>query len=137
VGVTAVNATVYPEQHSNAYIRASLALWRFAKNAYMWLFSTDTTVVVGGGRDAWLQRCSDALNANARFSIESVSEDDYQLKAKYHRPPVWATMTVTLVPEGSDSTRINASVTVLPNGFTLIFGPGKRVLARFTRALGE
>jgi len=36
-----------------------------------------------------------------------------------------------------DSTRINATVTVLPNGFTLIFGPGRRVLARFTRALNQ
>jgi len=133
-----VSATGYSEQHSKpAYIRASLALWRFAKAVYMWLLSTDTTFVVGGGRDAWLQRCCDALDATARFSIESVSEDDYQVKAKYRRPPVWGTLTVTLAPEGSDSTRINATVTVLPNGFTLIFGPGRRVLARFTRALNQ
>jgi len=136
--VSAVSASGYREQHGKpAYISASLALWRFAKTVYLWLFSADTTCLVGGGREAWLQRCCDALNATARFSIESVSEDDYQVKAKYRRPPVWATMTVTLIPEGSDSTRIDATVTVLPNGFTLIFGPGRRVLARFTRALGQ
>ena len=97
--------------------------------------AADTTLAVSGAADEWLQTCCDALEAGPRFSVENVSEDDFQVKAKYHRGPVWATLTVTLVPEGTDSTRINANAAVLPNLFTLIFHPATRVLARFTRAI--
>ena len=101
------------------------------------LTGLDATLVVAGERDDLLQRCCDALEAAPRFSVVNVSEDQYQVEAKYRRPPVWGKLAMTLLPEGKDSTRINARITVLPNFFTLIFAPQQRILTRFTRALGQ
>jgi hypothetical protein len=103
----------------------------------MQLGTLDTTLVVAGARDEWLQKCSDALEAAPRFSVANVSEDAFQVTAKYRFPPYGGQLTVTLLPEGTDSTRINARVAVLPNLFTLIFAPWHRILARFTRAIGQ
>ena len=71
-----------------------------------------------------------------RFSIEDVSEYEFEVKAKYRVPSVWADLTVSFLPEGMDSTRINIRISVLPNLFTLITRPERRVLARFTQAIG-
>ena len=68
----------------------------------------DTTLVVAGARDEWPQKCCDALEAAPRFSVADVSEDEFQVTAKYRVPPVSGQLTVTLLPEGTDSTRINA-----------------------------
>ena len=67
----------------------------------------ETTRVVPGTRKEWLQRSCDALDAARRFSIVGVSEHEFEVKAKYRRPPVWADLTVSFLPEGIDSTRIN------------------------------
>jgi hypothetical protein len=70
-----------------------------------------TTVVVAGARDELLQKCCDALETAPRFSVVNVSEDQFQVEAKYWRPPVWGKLVVTLLPEGTDSTRISARIT--------------------------
>jgi len=133
-----VSTTGYPERLVKPrYTSALLAIWAFANSLYSQLFGAATTLVVDGAKDEWLQHCCDALNAANHFSVERVFEDSYQIKAKYRMPPVWATLTIALVPEGRTATRIHARATVLPNAFTLVFAPGRRVLARFTRALGR
>jgi len=101
------------------------------------LTGIDTTLVVAGTREELLQKCCDALEAAPRFSVVNVSEDQFQVEATYRRPPVWGKLVVTLFPEGTDSTRISARITLLPNLFTLIFAPQQRILGRFTRALGQ
>jgi len=101
------------------------------------LTGIDTTLVVAGTREELLQKCCDALEAAPRFSVVNVSEDQFQVEATYRRPPVWGKLVVTLLPEGTDSTRISARITLLPNLFTLIFAPQQRILGRFTRALGQ
>ena len=106
-------------------------------DSLMQLGALETTLVVAGARDDWLQKCCDALEAAPRFSVADVSEDEFQVRAKYRLPPVWGQLTVTLLPEGTDSTRITASVAVLPNLYTLIFAPQHRILARFSRAIGQ
>jgi len=105
-------------------------------DSLMQLGALDTTLVVAGARQEWLQKCCDALEAAPRFSVANVSEDECQVTAKYRVPSVWGRLTVTLLPEGTDSTRINAKATVLPNLFTLIFAPQQRILTRFARAIG-
>jgi hypothetical protein len=101
------------------------------------LTGLDTTLVVAGVRDELLQKCCDVLEAAPGFSVVNVSEDQFQVEAKYRRPPVWGKLVVTLVPEGAGSTRISARITLLPTLFTLIFAPQQRILTRFTRALGQ
>lgn len=49
--------------------------------------AADTPLALSGTADEWLQTCCDALEAAPRFSVENVSEDDFQVKAKYHREP--------------------------------------------------
>ena len=116
---------------------ASAILFPWAQKNGVALFRPrEATRVVPGTRETWLQRSCDALGAARRFSIVSVSEYEFEVKAKYRRPPVWADLTVSLLPEGTDSTRINMSVSVLPNLLTLVTRADRRVLARFTKALG-
>jgi len=101
------------------------------------LTKRDSTLVMPGERDELLQRCCDALESTPRFSVLTVSEDQFRIDAAYRRPPVWGKLTVTLLPEGMGSTRINIAVTVLPNLFTLPFAPQPRIVGRLTRALGQ
>jgi hypothetical protein len=116
---------------------AILFPWLRKKGVASALFGPrDTSLVVPGTREEWLQRSCEAMDAARRFSIVDVSERDFELKAKYRVPPVWADLTFSFLQEGRDSTRINTSISVLPNLFTLITRPERRVLARFTRALG-
>ena len=96
----------------------------------------EATIVVPGTREEWLQRCCDGLTEHRHFSIVDVSEYECEIKAKYRVVPIWVELTVSLSPEGAASTRINATVTVLPNLFTLITTPENRVLVRFARAVG-
>jgi len=101
------------------------------------LTARDSTLVMPGERDELLQKCCDALQATPRFSVATVSENQFRIDATYRRPPVWAKLAVTLLSEGSGSTRINIAVTVLPNLFTLLFAPQPRIVRRFTWALGQ
>jgi hypothetical protein len=96
------------------------------------LTGLDTTVVVAGATDELLQKCCDALEAAPGFPVVNVSEDQFQVEAKYRRPPVWSKLVVTLFPEGADSTRINARISLPPTLFTLIFAPQQGILGRFT-----
>jgi len=94
-----------------------------------------SSVVASGAPDEWLQRCCDRLETARHFSVAEVSEYDHRIQAKYRRPPLWADLTVELVYE-NDATRINATVNVLPNLLTLVFGSEWPVLDRFASAIG-
>jgi hypothetical protein len=93
------------------------------------------TLVVPGTREEVLQRSCEALDAARHFSIAEVSDRNCKVKARYRVPPVWADFTVSLLPQDSDSTSITATICVLPNLFTVVTVPERRIFARFTRAM--
>jgi hypothetical protein len=93
------------------------------------------TLVAPGTREEVLQRSCDALDAARHFSIVEVSDRDFEVKARYRVPPVWADMTISLLPQDTGSTALRATISVLPNLFTLVTVPERRIFARFTGAL--
>jgi hypothetical protein len=95
-----------------------------------------SSVVAPGFPDEWLQQCCDVLETTRHFSVVEVTEYDHWVQAKYRRPPVWADLKVEFVREEEGTTRINATVSVLPNLLTLAFSSEWRVLGRFARAIG-
>jgi hypothetical protein len=95
------------------------------------------TLVAPGTREELLQRSCDALDAARHFSIVEVSDRDFEVKARYRVPPVWADLTVSLLQQDTGSTAIRATISVLPNLFTVVTVPERRIFARFTRAMRE
>jgi hypothetical protein len=95
------------------------------------------TLLVPGTREELLQRSCDALDAARHFSIAEVSDHDFEVKARYRVPPVWADLTVSLLPQDTSSTTIKATISVLPNLFTVVTVPERRIFARFTGAMGK
>jgi len=95
-----------------------------------------SSMVVQGTRVEWLQQCCDGLESARHFSVVEVSEYDYKIEAKYRLPPLWAQLTVELLFEEEDATRINATVNLSPNLFTWLTSPEWRILGRFARAVG-
>jgi hypothetical protein len=93
------------------------------------------TLIVPGSREELLQRSCNALDAARHFSIAEVSDHDFEVKARYRVPPVWADFTVSLLPQDTDSTTIRATISVLPNLFTVVTVPERRIFARFTGAM--
>ena len=93
------------------------------------------TLIVPGTREEVLQRSCDALDAARRFSIAEVSDRDFEVKARYRVPPVWADLTVSLLPQDTGSTTVRATISVLPNLFTVVTVPELRIFARFTSAM--
>jgi len=93
------------------------------------------TLIVPGTREELLQRSCDALDAARHFSIVEVSDRDFEVKARYRMPPVWADVTVSLLPQDTSSTAIKATISVLPNLFTVVTVPERRIFARFTGAM--
>jgi len=93
------------------------------------------TLVVPGTREELLQRSCDALDAARHFSIVEVSDRDFEVKARYRVPPVWADLTVSLLSPDTGSTTIRATISALPNMFTVVTVPERRIFARFTGAM--
>ena len=93
------------------------------------------TLIVPGTREELLQRSCDALDAARHFSIVEVSDRDFEVKARYRVPPVWADLTVSLFSHGTGSIAIRATISVLPNLFTVVTVPERRIFARFTGAM--
>ena len=93
------------------------------------------TLVVPGTKEELLQRSCDALDAARHFSIVEVSDRDFEVKARYRVPPVWADVNVSLLPQDAGSTAIKATILVLPNLFTVVTVPERRIFARFTTAM--
>jgi hypothetical protein len=93
------------------------------------------TLIVPGTRDELLQRSCDAFDAARHFSIAEVSDRDFEVKARYRIPPVWADLTLSLLPEDTGSTVIKATISVQPNLFTVVTVPERRIFARFTSAM--
>jgi len=93
------------------------------------------TLLAPSAREELLQRSCDALDAARHFSIVEVSDRDFEVRARYRVPPVWAEMTVSLLPQDADSTAIKATISVLPNLFTVVAVPERRIFARFTGAM--
>ena len=93
------------------------------------------TLIVPGTREELLLRSCDALDAARHFSIAEVSDHDFEVKARYRVPPVWADMTISLLPQDTGSTALRATISVLPNLFTVVTVPERRIFARFTGAM--
>jgi hypothetical protein len=93
------------------------------------------TLIFPGTREELLQRSCDALDTARHFSIAEVSDHDFEVKARYRIPPVWADFTVSLLPQDTDSTTIRVTISVLPNLFTVVTVPERRIFARFTSAM--
>lgn len=87
------------------------------------------TLLVPGTREELLQRSCDAPDAARHFSIVEVSDRDFEVKARYRVPPVWADLTVSLLPQDTGATAIRATILVLPNLFTVVTVPERRVFA--------
>ena len=96
--------------------------------------SRSYAITVPGPRDVLLQKSCEALDAASHFSIIEVSDHDFEVKARYRVPPVWADLTISLAPQGTDSTVITATISVLPNLFTVLTIPARRIFARFAAA---
>jgi len=99
----------------------------------------EMTLRVSGGRDAWLQRCHDLLEATPHFADVRVDEDAFEVSARIHRLLMRGTLTVTLTSDGSNATKMEATATMpaLPNLFTLLGRPQRRILEYFRRAVGR
>jgi len=95
------------------------------------------TFVGPGTREELLQRSCDALDAARHFSIVEVSDRDFEVRARYRVPPVWADLTLSLLPQDTGTTTIKATISVLPNLFTVVTVPERRIFNRFTSAIGE
>jgi len=93
------------------------------------------TLTVPGTREELLQRSCDALDAARHFSIVEVSDRDFEVKARYRVPTVWADLTVSLFSQDTGSIAIRATISVLPNLFTVVTVPERRIFARFTSAM--
>ena len=93
------------------------------------------TLITPGTREELLQRSCYALDAARHFSIVEVSDRDFEVKARYRVPPVWADVNVSLLPQDNGSTAIRATISVLPNLFTVVTVPERRIFARFTGAM--
>jgi hypothetical protein len=93
------------------------------------------TLLAPGTREELLQRSCDALDAARHFFIVEVSDRDFEVKARYRVPPVWADVTVSLLPQDTGPTAIRATISVLPNLFTVVTVPERRIFARFTNAM--
>jgi len=93
------------------------------------------TLRVPGTREELLQRSCDALDGARHFSIVGVSDHDFEVKAKYRVPPVWADVTVSVLQQNTGATVIKATVSVLPNLFTVVTVPERRIFARFADAM--
>jgi hypothetical protein len=93
------------------------------------------TFVVEVGREECLGTCRDALAGTPGFSEVTASDELFQINAKYRRPPVWGSLTVSLLAEGAHATRISATAHVIPNLFSFITGPERRILEHFTHAI--
>jgi hypothetical protein len=120
-----------------ALIVLTVVVFPIAQKRGVRLFQPRTSsVVASGSPDEWLQRCCDGLEVAPHFTVVEVSEFDDRIQAKYRRLVVWADLTVELLREGEDATRITATVSVLPNLLTLVFSSEWRVLGRFARAIG-
>jgi hypothetical protein len=95
----------------------------------------EESFVVAGTREEWMKKCEESLRKSPDFRSVASSPTLFRLTAQYRKPPVWGELTVTLTPEGPDSTRISARATTQPNLFTLIFSPEHRMLDDFAEAI--
>jgi hypothetical protein len=81
----------------------------------------EETFSLTGGPDEWLQKCYHALEGVPHSSDVKVSDDPLRVRARYRRRPgVWGRLTVTLLADGTSSTRITARATVAPTPVTAI-----------------
>jgi hypothetical protein len=99
------------------------------------LHPIEETFVVTGTREDWAKKCEEALNVTPHFHAVASAGELFRLEAKYRRPPVWGDIRVTLTPEGPASTRITARAMALPNLFTLLFSPERRIIDHFVQAI--
>jgi hypothetical protein len=96
----------------------------------------EETFTVPGGLDEWLQECHDALEVAPHISDMKVSDGLLQVQARYRqRPGVWGRLTVTVLPDGSASTRITARATAAPTPVTAIRRPEPQIVGQLTRQL--
>jgi hypothetical protein len=63
------------------------------------------------------------------------ADRDFEVKARYRVPPVWADVNVSLLSQDNGSTAIRATISVLPNLFPVVTVPERRIFARFTGAM--
>jgi hypothetical protein len=97
--------------------------------------SVEDTFVVAGSRDEWLARCRDALEAQG-FTKINASDTLFQITANYKKATVWGELEVALLPEGDDSTKINARATAnADNIFAVFSSPGHKILERFKQGI--
>jgi hypothetical protein len=97
--------------------------------------SVEDTVVVFGLRDRWLLACEDALESQGFTKID-VSGTLFQIRANYKKATVWGDLEITLVPEGTGATKINAKATAnVDNVFAAFGSPGRKIIDRFKQGI--
>jgi hypothetical protein len=99
--------------------------------------SIEETLVVDGGRDAWLKSCRTALEREG-FSKIQVAESLGQLHAAFRTKTIWGTLDITLTPEAGshESTRLQLVATGnVDNIFALFRSPSKKILEEFKNGI--
>ena len=97
--------------------------------------AVEDTFVVDGARQEWLTRCQNALETQGFVNIEA-NPTFGEIKATYHKATVWGDLQLTLLPEGTDTTRIQAkAVANVDNVFALRGSPGQKIIERFKAGL--
>jgi hypothetical protein len=96
--------------------------------------SVEDTLVLAGPRDEWLAKCRDALDAQGLAKVDA-SETLFQINANYTKATVWGDLELTLLLEGTESTRITARATAnVDNIFPMFGSPGRKIIDRFKQA---
>lgn len=96
---------------------------------------SEESFVVQGGREFWLEKSQQALEAGG-FSDIKVLADLWQLQARYRKATVWGWIDVTLRSAGQDSTQLSVLITSnVDNIYALFRSPGRKILDAFKGAL--
>lgn len=101
--------------------------------------SMDERVIVDGGREVWLGKVQQALEAGG-FKKVTANAALFQVSADYKKATVVGEVLVTLLPagDGGSQTDITIKSTAnVDNAFALFKSPNKAIIEAFKAGLGK
>ena len=98
--------------------------------------SLQEELVLSGSREAWMEKCSAALEASG-FKNVTKNGPLFQIAANYKKFTVWGEILITLTPSGSDTKVAATSTANVDNIFALFKSPNKAILSAFKEGLGK
>ena len=96
--------------------------------------SMQEEMVVSGAREAWLEKCSRALESSG-FTKVNTNGTLFQIEGDYKKATTWGTILVTLTPAGDDTKITAVSTANVDNAFALFKSPNKKILGKFKEGL--